>query len=169
MTRDYLEAEREYLSSHGMEKKLSKKDLPVDFPIEQARLRRLPWIATIFTISTAAYGVSLTFTSLTRLNGWIAVPLVLQFLIAASSNAIFALNSTLITDLCPGRGASATAMNNLVRGALSALGVAFVERMVADARPGAAFVGLAMVMLVVSPLVILNWYYGPTWRRERLK
>ncbi|KAI8244847.1 hypothetical protein K4K55_004098 [Colletotrichum sp. SAR 10_96] len=107
MTRDYKAIEEAYKASHNMEKseKLTAKNMPADFPIERARLRRLPWVVVIFIASTGAYGVSLNFPSATSLTGWIAVPLTLQFFIAATSNAVFALNQTLVTDLCPGKGA----------------------------------------------------------------
>jgi hypothetical protein len=170
MTRDYLAAERLYIETHNMEKttKLPKKELPMDFPIERARLCRLPWIVVIFIASTALYGISLTFPSITSLNGWIAVPLVLQFFVAASSNAVFALNQTLISDLCPGKGASATAMNNLVRCGMAAIGVAFIEVMISASRPGAAFVGLSLVIVVFSPLAVIHWFWGSTWRSQRM-
>ena len=82
-------------------------------------------------MSTGIYGFTLSSTTLTSRPGWIAVPLLLQFLIAATSNALFAINQTLLSDLCPGKGASSTAINNLVRCGLSAVGVAFIEQMIA--------------------------------------
>ncbi|KAF0322283.1 major facilitator superfamily transporter [Colletotrichum asianum] len=171
MTRDYKAIEEAYKASHNMEKseKLTAKNMPADFPIERARLRRLPWVVVIFIASTGAYGVSLNFPSATSLTGWIAVPLTLQFFIAATSNAVFALNQTLVTDLCPGKGASATAINNLVRCGLGAIGVAFIEQFIASTGPGAAFLGLALVMVVVGPLAVVHWYWGQQWRAARIQ
>ncbi|KAE9578225.1 hypothetical protein CGMCC3_g5845 [Colletotrichum fructicola] len=171
MTRDYKAIEEAYKASHNMEKseKLTAKNMPADFPIERARLRRLPWVVVIFIASTGAYGVSLNFPAATSLTGWIAVPLTLQFFIAATSNAVFALNQTLVTDLCPGKGASATAINNLVRCGLGAIGVAFIEQFIASTGPGAAFLGLALVMVVVGPLAVVHWYWGQQWRAARIQ
>ncbi|KAF6825837.1 major facilitator superfamily transporter [Colletotrichum plurivorum] len=171
MTRDYLATEAAYKASHDMEptEKLTTKNLPADFPIERARLRRLPWIVLVFVVSTGAYGVSLGVRPATALPGWIAVPLLLQFFVAAASNAVFALNQTLVADLCPGKGASATAINNLVRCGLGAVGVAFIETFVADTGPGATFVGLAFVAVGVGPLAVVHWYWGQQWRAERMK
>ncbi|KAL2880629.1 hypothetical protein SGCOL_004003 [Colletotrichum sp. CLE4] len=149
--------------------KLSGKNMPAEFPIERARLRRLPWIVLIFVASTGGYGLSLNFPSITSRSGWIAVPLVLQFFIAATSNAVFALNQTLVTDLCPGKGASATAINNLVRCGLGAIGVALVDNFVATTGPGAAFLGLALVTVAVGPLAVIHWYWGQTWRAARMR
>ncbi|KAF4774379.1 major facilitator superfamily transporter [Colletotrichum scovillei] len=171
MTKDYLEMEEEYKTSHNIAgtEKLSGKNMPAEFPIERARLRRLPWIVLIFVASTGGYGLSLNFPSITSRSGWIAVPLVLQFFIAATSNAVFALNQTLVTDLCPGKGASATAINNLVRCGLGAIGVALVDNFVATTGPGAAFLGLALVTVAVGPLAVIHWYWGQTWRAARMR
>ncbi|KXH68340.1 major facilitator superfamily transporter [Colletotrichum salicis] len=171
VTKDYLEAEEEYKTSHNITgtEKLSGKNTPAEFPIERARLRRLPWIVLIFVASTGGYGLSLNFPSITSRSGWIAVPLVLQFFIAATSNAVFALNQTLVTDLCPGKGASATAINNLVRCGLGAIGVALVDNFVATTGPGVAFLGLALVTVAVGPLAVIHWYWGQTWRAARMR
>ncbi|KAK4148987.1 putative major facilitator superfamily transporter [Chaetomidium leptoderma] len=171
MTRDYKAAEVAYKIANNLPPtyKLPAKKVPTDFPIEYARLRHLPWIAGLFAASTAAYGFSLADTTITSKPGWIAVPLVLQFLIAAASNAVFALNQTLVSDLCPGKGASSTAINNLVRCGLGAVGVAFVETMVADVGPAPAFLGLALVTVAVSPSAVVNWYWGPEWRAARME
>ncbi|TDZ32369.1 Itaconate transport protein [Colletotrichum spinosum] len=171
MTRDYLEIEETYKSAHNLAEteKLTAKNMPVDFPIERARLRRLPWIILIFVVSTGGYGVCLNFPSVTSLTGWIAVPLVLQFLIAATSNAVFALNQTLVTDLCPGKGASATAINNLVRCGLGAIGVAFIENFIASTGPAVTFLALALITVAVGPLAVVHWYWGQEWRAQRVR
>lgn len=170
MNKDFAAAEAAYKSARNepSKKKLSSKDVPADFPIERARLRRLPWAVVIFVITTAGYGFSMAYPSITSLAGWIAVPLVLQFFIAATSNAVFALNQTLVSDLCPGKGASATAINNLVRCSLGAGGVAFVEQMIALAGVGPTFLGLALITVSVTPLAVIHWNWGQQWRAERM-
>ncbi|KAI8261209.1 Itaconate transport protein [Colletotrichum sp. SAR 10_77] len=170
MNKDFAAAEAAYKSARNepSKKKLSSKDVPADFPIERARLRRLPWAVIIFVITTAGYGFSMAYPSITSLGGWIAVPLVLQFFIAATSNAVFALNQTLVSDLCPGKGASATAINNLVRCSLGAVGVAFVEQMIALAGVGPTFLGLALITVSVTPLAVIHWNWGQQWRAERM-
>ncbi|EJT79979.1 hypothetical protein GGTG_05061 [Gaeumannomyces tritici R3-111a-1] len=171
MMRDYRAAEAAYLASNGLpsNSRLPTKELPADFPIERARTRNLPWIAGLFAAATAVYGFSLQFPRLVSLPGWIALPLILQFVIAGASNAVFALNQTLVTDLCPGRGASSTAVNNLVRCGLGAVGVAFVDPMIAAVGPGAAFLGLALVVVTCIPLVAVNWFWGMEWRVKKVE
>ncbi|KAJ9130068.1 Major facilitator superfamily transporter [Pleurostoma richardsiae] len=171
MTRDYKAAEVAYKIAYDLPPsyKLPAKNVPADFPIEHTRLRHLPWIAGLFAASTAAYGFSLADPTLTSKPGWIVVPLALQFLIAATSNAVFALNQTLVSDLCPGKGASSTAINNLVRCGLGAVGVAFVETMIADVGPAPAFLGLGLITVTVAPFAAVNWYWGQEWRAARMK
>jgi hypothetical protein len=171
MTRDFLTAEAAYREANNLpsDYRLPAKNLPVDFPIEHTRLRNLPWIVGLFIVAVGIYGFSLQFPSLVSLRGWIVVPLTLQFLIAATSNAIFALNQTLVSDLCPGRGASSTAINNLVRCGLGAVGVAFADTMIATVGPGASFLGLSMITVIFIPLVVVTWYWGSEWRARKMQ
>ncbi|KAK1622765.1 major facilitator superfamily transporter [Colletotrichum phormii] len=171
LTRDYKAVEAKYKETHNIpyDEELSPKDIAPDFPLEQARLRRLPWIVTLFVASIVGYGFSLAYPTATSRPGWIALPLTMQFLIAASANAIFALNQTIISDLCPGEGASATAINNVVRCGLAALGVAFAEQMLNAVGPGTAFLVLGMAVIAVSPIQVVNQFWGPKWRAQREK
>lgn len=171
MTKDYKKIEAQYKVDNNLpdDFKLSPKSIPADFPIEKARLSHLPWIAVIFIISTGVYGFLFAFPSVVSLKGWIAVPLIVQFFIAATSNAVFAVNQTLVSDLCPGKGASATAINNLVRCGLGAVGVALIEGMIASWGPGASFLILALLVIVVAPLAAANMVWGMQWRGERME
>jgi hypothetical protein len=169
MTQDYRAAETAYKAFRQLpfDYKLPAKHVPKDFPIEHARLRHLPWISTLFVAATAAYGFSLAFPEALAKPGWITVPLFFQFIIAATSNAIFSLNQTLVSDLCPGKGASATAINNLVRCGLGAVGVTFIDLMISSEGPALTFLGLALISIIVTPLTAVNWYWGPKWRAKR--
>lgn len=171
MTKHYQEAEKAYKTRHAIPEtqSLPVKMLPSDFPIESARLRSLPWISLVFAASVGIYGFTLAFDSLVALKGWIFVPLTVQFFIAATSNAVFAMNQTLVSDLCPGKGASSTAINNLVRCGLAAVGVSFMERMITALGPAAAFLGLASVIIACAPLPIAHSVWGPGWREARMR
>lgn len=169
MNHSYIQAEAAFKKRHSLPAtySLPKKALPVDFPIEHARLQHINWITVIFILSTASYGLTVSSPILTSKQGWIALPLFLQFLIAATSNAIFAINQTMVSDLCPGRGASSTAINNLVRCSLGAVGVALVEKMIDKLGAGGTFLGLAFLTLSTVPMVVVQWYWGIDWRRAR--
>ena len=170
MNQSYIATEKEYKKHHKLplSHQISKSAMPLDFPIEHARLCHIKWITAAFVLSTSLYGLSFSFPALVSKPGWIAIPLILQFLIAATSNAVFAINQTLISDLCPGKGASSTAVNNLVRCSIAAGGVAIVDRLIAAVGIGATFFGLGLVMVSVTPLAIIQWYWGEGWRRERM-
>lgn len=161
MDHDYRTIESRYRTEKGLHEdtKLNKKEL-LDFPIEESRLRNIWWIILLFIISTALYGFSLNMNI-------IAVPLVLQFVIAYAATAVFSLNSALVIDLYPGASASATAVNNLMRCSVGAVGVAVVQIVVDGVGEGAAFAILAGVTGVCSPLVGVEWVYGQRWRLER--
>lgn len=166
MDRSFKHAEADYRARHDPSTFLGVKEnsVPASFPIERARLKHIPWITTLFIVSTAAYGFSLNSMSLAERPGWIAVPLILQFFIAATSNAVFAINQTLVLDLCPGKGASSTAINNLFRCSLGAVGVALVNTMINAMGVGPAFAGLGLMTIIASPLYVVQWYWAMSWR-----
>ncbi|POS71729.1 major facilitator superfamily transporter [Diaporthe helianthi] len=173
MARDFVRFEQLYLETHpgAPAPSKSKKAFASDFPIEHARLRSIPWITLIFVVSTATYGF--TVLPVDQLPpqaanpAWIALPLFLQFLIAATSNAVFAINTTLVSDLCPGKGASSTAVNNLVRCSMGAVGVGVVESMLAHVGRAGTFVALALLVVAMSAIYAVEWYWGMQWRQQR--
>lgn len=170
MSKEWANTEAAYIAEHNLGagyKVPSKKNLPINFPIERCRMMHIPWIAAIFVATTIGYGFSLGYPAVTNLTGWIAVPLTLQLFIAGASNAVFAMNQTLIADVCPGKGASATAVNNLVRCGLGAVGVAFVDQLIQGLGPEYAFLALGVLVILCAPLVAINWMYGMHWRAER--
>jgi MFS family permease len=161
MDYDYNKTEIEYREAKGIagDVILNKKTL-TDFPIEKSRLRSIWWIIVLFVISTSLYGFSL------NLNR-IAVPLVLQFFIAYTATAVFSLNSALVVDLYPGAAASATAVNNLIRCSIGAVGVGVVQIIIDAVGAGITFAAFAVLTVGLSPLLVLEWVYGESWRRER--
>ncbi|TQV94703.1 Major facilitator superfamily transporter [Cordyceps javanica] len=172
MTREFLAAEKAYLGRNptAAPPSKNKKDLPNDFAIEHARLRHVPWITVLFIVSTAAYGFTVLQPSqlaIVSKPGWIAVPLMLQFMIAATSNAVFAINTTLVADLCPGKAASSTAVNNLLRCGMGALGVAFGDLMLEKFGSAATFLGLGILTTGMSVFLIAELLYGMKWRKAR--
>lgn len=171
MTRDFRACEDAYKSDNNLpdDYTIPTRAIPAGFTIEHARLRNLWWIVALFIASVIGYGFSMSVPqSVSHRAGYIAVPLALQFLIAATSNAVFAANQTLVSDLFPGKGASATAMNNLVRCTLGAVGVAVIDPMIQEMGPEYAFLTLAIVMTCCAPLAALTWFFGQRWRVERM-
>ena len=52
---------------------------------------------------------------------------------------------------------------------MGAVGVAFIEQMIAGVGVGPAFLGLGLVTVIVVPLVVIQWYWGREWRRARME
>jgi MFS family permease len=161
MDYDYRRTEKEYRKEKGIadDVKLNKKTL-VDFPIERSRLRSIWWIVLVFVVTTALYGFSLSVNQIT-------LSLLLQFFIAYTATAVFSFNSALVIDLYPGASASATAVNNLMRCSVGAVGVAVIQLIIDAIGAGFAFLALAGLTAGLSPLLLLEWFYGAGWRTAR--
>ncbi|KAG8163820.1 hypothetical protein KVR01_005738 [Diaporthe batatas] len=169
MNRDFRSTEARYRQAHGMpdESNILLKAIPSDFPIEKARLRHVFWIIVMLSLSVVLYGLALLDSFTTSRRRWIAVLLVLQFFIAVFANMIFALTSCLMTDLYPGKGASATAISNLARSTLSAGAVPLVHYMIKGigAMPSFCALGGGVLVLCMSAAAVSRTY-GMKWRAE---
>ncbi|KAJ5495461.1 hypothetical protein N7539_000577 [Penicillium diatomitis] len=162
MDYNHRRTERDYCvrSDLPVETRITTKSHP-DFPIEYARMRNTWWITAVFIICTATYGFSL--------RTHLAVPVILQYIIAYCATAIFTINSTLIIDLYPGASASATAVNNLMRCLVGAGGVAAIQPMIDALTAQWAFLLLAGTTLLMCPLLVVEMRWGAGWRQNRLK
>lgn len=178
MKRDFIHYEKRYLKAHphAPPPSQTRNALPAEFQIERARLRCVSGLMIVNIIATALYGFTLLPAPehpTLRLHhaqqhpAWIGIPLTLQLLMAATSNAIFAINTTLITDFYPGCGAASTAVNNLIRCGMSAGGVALIGPMLNRFGPGVAFIVVAGVVTASCVLVVVEWYCGMRWRAKR--
>ena len=166
---DFLAAATSYKESHQLAPSvvISKHALPADFPLEHTRLLRIPSLTILLIISISFYGFTLEYPSLTSLGGWILIPLLLQFLIAVMSHAICGVHQTLISDLWPLDSAGAMTASNLTKSTFAAVGVAVVQAMLDGLNSGPTFLGLGLMVIIIVPVSITQWYYGGQWRRER--
>lgn len=171
MDRDYKSTEASYKATHGISEdyNISPKAIPSDFPIEKARFRHVFWITVLLAVFMALYGAAFWEMPITSRREWMVIPLALQFFVAGASNMIFAINSTLITDLHPGKGAGATAINNLARCTMSAGAVPLVHFMIKRLKTMPTFCVLAAVLFVCMPLAIISRVFGMKWRGERMR
>ncbi|EGZ77051.1 MFS general substrate transporter [Neurospora tetrasperma FGSC 2509] len=170
MNRDYKIVETSYRASHhlSISVEINRKKL-ADFPISRARLRSSLYFVIPFIICVAGYGFAITSSRLGTEKKAMALPLVLQFFIAFTQMGLFNLNSTLMVDLYPGASASASAVNNLVRCLIGAVGVALVQFIIDAIGAGLTFLLLAVVTAAFTPLLWLEWRFGERWRRERVE
>lgn len=162
MDYNYKVTVREYCAHHNLPAgtHVTTKAHP-DFPIEVARMRNTWWLTALFIACAAAYGFSL--------ETHLAVPIILQYLIAYCSTAIFTINSALVIDLYPGASASATAVNNLMRCEVGAAGVAAIQPMIEALTAKWAFLLLAGITLLMVPLLYIEMRWGARWRLQRLE
>ncbi|KAK0719206.1 major facilitator superfamily domain-containing protein [Lasiosphaeris hirsuta] len=169
LDRDYVVVETAYRAAHGLpaDVPLDRKRLADDFPVSRARLRSSWGLVVAFVLAVGGYGFAVTSPVLEGKKG-MAVPLVLQFVIASTATAIFTQNSALMVDLYPGASASATAVNNLIRCGVGAAGVAVVQFIINAIGAGFTFLMFAGLTVVLSPLLWLEWVYGERWRAERM-
>jgi hypothetical protein len=147
---NHKRTEREYCIKHNLplDTRITTKTHP-DFPIEYARI----------IVCTAVYGVSL--------QTHLAVPVILQYILAYCATAIFTINSALVIDLYPGASASATAVNNLMRCLVGAAGVAAIQPIIDALTAQWAFLLLAGITLLMVPLLAVEMRWGAGWRHER--
>ena len=136
--------------------KISPKTIPSDFPIERARFRHVFWIMGLLAGFLALYGAAILRLPITSRRERMAIPLALQFSTAAASNMIFAINSALITDLHPGKGAGATAINNLAGCTLSTRAMPLKHSLIKKLKTMPTFCALPAVLLHCMPLAIIS-------------
>ncbi|EJT99613.1 MFS general substrate transporter [Dacryopinax primogenitus] len=129
--------------------------------VERTRLRLSPIYWSIYVIILIGYGWAIE----QRVH--IACLLVLQFLAMFQLTAIFTSTQTLLMDLFPGRGASVSASNNLVRCLTAAVLVSIVDFIINAVGYGWTFTILGTWCIVTYPLLILEMAWGWKWRERR--
>lgn len=163
LDRDFRLAEDAYKYANDLPRhyKLPKGNQPDDFPLEATRLAQLPLMTAAFVFSVVIYGFSIT----SRQS--LVVPLVAQFMIGYSSTAVLNLNNTLTVDLYPGKGAAATAVNNLARCMMGAVGVGLTDFALRHIEAKWLFLILAGVVVAATPMAWAENKYGMKWRSHR--
>ncbi|KAH6853111.1 major facilitator superfamily domain-containing protein [Chaetomium sp. MPI-CAGE-AT-0009] len=169
LDRDYGIIEAQYRLAKGLpaDAEVSGKKTG-DFPVSRARLRSAWYQIVLFVLAVGGYGFSVASPLLASVEG-MALPLFLQFVIAFTATGLFTQNSALMVDLYPGASASATAVNNLIRCALGAAGVAAVQFVIDGIGEVATFLMFAGLTVVLTPLLWLVWVYGDQWRTARVE
>lgn len=167
MDHSYKVVEKHYRRAHGIPEDVMIKD-DRHFPYERARLSPMPYLAVGFIFATALYGASYELNDINRYAvSNLIISLVLQFFIAFIATWIFSINSAMMVDCFPTAGAGATAVNNLARCLLGAVGVSVVQPMINAIHIRNTFVILAAIVVIFSPLIWVEWKWGEQWRLER--
>ncbi len=139
-----------------------KTDL-LNFPIEKARFRSMWWIVAVGAVAMGAYG-------------WVlekkvhpSVPLILQFILGATTTLVFNLCGTLLVDLHPIQPATAQASLNLIRCSMSAAGLAALQPLIDKVGVGWCYSVFAVILGVgCLPLCWGIWRWGMRFRVSRM-
>ena len=131
------------------------------FPLEKARLE-----VAMPLFYTAAAGI-IAFGWVMNVHTSLAVPIILMFLMGYTLIASFQCLSILMVDIYPGRPATATAANNLIRCELGAASSAAVIPMADAMGWGWAYTTLALIFLAGTPTLWVIMRYGMQWRVEK--
>lgn len=143
--------------------KATRCKLPTDFPIFKARLRSL-WVnAGLMQIITLIYGWILF------IRAPLPVVLILQFIVGFANTSIFNTFQTLMVDLFPGKSATITASNNLVRCFLGAAAAVSIEPGIQGIGVGWTFTLIGLICVASNALVPVMLMFGPRWRMERIQ
>ncbi|KAF2270032.1 MFS general substrate transporter [Lojkania enalia] len=130
-----------------------------DFPIEQARLEvAIPNIA----LGSACF---IGFGWMVQCKVHLSGPLILLFVIGFCVSAALNTVSVLLIDIYPGKAATASAANNIVRCWLGAGATSGVEPLIVRVGIGWAVTFFGVLVVAGSPTL---WYVmknGPSWRR----
>lgn len=145
----------------GMPIHRNRQDDLTNFPIERARLE------VAFPMLYFGAGMVIAYGWLLQYNTGIAPVCVIMFFFGYAIIAGFNVMNILMVDIYPGKPASATAANNLVRCLLGAGASAVVIPLINAIGVGWACTLAAFIWIGFSPLIFLLMRLGPKWRRER--
>lgn len=133
----------------------------INFPLEKARLEiALPQMY-LAAVTLIVYGWVL------HLETGVAVPLVLLAFFGYAIVAAYQVTAILLVDIHPGKPATATAANNLIRCLLSAGASACINPMLETMGRGWTYTFWSLVWLIISPCFWFLMACGIEWRKRR--
>ncbi|KAI0014868.1 multidrug resistance protein [Xylariomycetidae sp. FL0641] len=132
-----------------------------DFPIEKPRLEVMWLPMVVIVIGVTGYGWTLQY------GEHISIPLILQFIVGTALQVNFGAFNTLLTDMNHKAPAAANAATNIVRCALAAIIVAYIQEIIDKVGTGWAFTILGSFCLVSIALMVVLHNKGLSWRRAK--
>ncbi|KAG9628840.1 hypothetical protein KCU64_g17710, partial [Aureobasidium melanogenum] len=97
----------------------------------------------------------------------LAGPIILLFVMGYALTAAFQVYNILIVDIYPGKPATASAANNIVRCEMGAATSAAIVPMTKAMGNGWAYTLLAFLLIAYSPAMLLTMKSGIKWRRAK--
>ncbi|EHY52086.1 hypothetical protein HRR83_003348 [Exophiala dermatitidis] len=137
-----------------------RQDL-TNFPIEQARIEVALPLMILCSVFVIGYGWTMDH------KVSIAGPVILLFLLGYSAIATYQTLNVLMTDIWPGKAASATAANNFVRCELGAAASAAIDPMSQAMGRGWAYTTLALIYLAFAPALVVLMRRGIEMRKAK--
>lgn len=131
------------------------------FPIEKARLEVALPLFYLGAVAVLGYGWTMDH------KVSLAGPIILLFIMGYAITAAFQVLNVLMVDIYPGRPATATAANNIVRCELGAAASAAIVPMAQAMGNGWAYTLLAALFVAYSPLLFLIMRRGVSWRKAK--
>ncbi|TLD26569.1 hypothetical protein PspLS_05200 [Pyricularia sp. CBS 133598] len=144
--------------SHGIVINTTSGDNMITFPIEQARLRSMPYYLLVSIFSTLGFGWSV------EKGAHLSVPMVMLFLCGIATTGICL---TLIVDLHPQETGLASVSVNLTRCTVAAIGVVALQPLLDSVGVGWTFTIFGAICLLSVPMLIAVRRWGPEWRNMR--
>ncbi|KAM0310430.1 hypothetical protein ACHAO8_008113 [Botrytis cinerea] len=132
-----------------------------NFPIEKARLEISLPLFYLGALAIIAYGWVMGH------HVSIAGPVILLFVIGYTLVASFQVLNILMVDIYPGKPATATAANNVVRCELGAIATAVIVPMVNAIGTGWSYTILALLFVIYGPVLIIIMRSGIRWRSQK--
>ncbi|KAF2487046.1 major facilitator superfamily domain-containing protein [Neohortaea acidophila] len=132
-----------------------------DFPIERARMEIGLPIMLLGAVAVVGYGWLLD--AKVSVAGPIIMLFILGYCLIAGSQALI----TLMVDIYPGKPATATAANNVVRCLLGAAATAAIGPMTNAIGNGWSYTILAVLFMASATGPLVTMKYGVKWRRAK--
>lgn len=154
-------ARRELEAEKGAEAGKGASGGELEFPVERARLRLMPYQMAIFAATVIGWGWAV------QAGVHLAVPLVLQLPMGYTYNSVLNTTTTLMIDIEHEQSSSVTACTNLARCSLAAILTAVIDYIIKAFGYGWTFVILGGVAALMIPLVYVEMIMGPRWRARR--
>ncbi|KAI8331016.1 major facilitator superfamily domain-containing protein [Chlamydoabsidia padenii] len=142
---------------------IKRGEMPLEFPLERARMNFTWAYGVIFCIAMVAYGWGL------QVKAPLALSLCLQVIMGFSITATNNATNTLLVDLFPNNSAAIIASSNIVRCLLGAMAVVLIIPGIVALGTGWMFTTVSSILFVSRFLIIIELKYGSKWRLERME
>lgn len=139
----------------------NKQQDMTEFPLEKARLEVAMPLFYLGALTILGYGWVMD------KHVSLAGPIMLLFFMGWALTAAFQVYNILIVDIYPGKPATASAANNIVRCEMGAATSAAIVPMAKAMGNGWAYTLLAFLLIAYSPALLLTMRSGIRWRRVK--